>query len=352
MDKSKNYDHMKGKLVFKDGTEFIGTSFGFDCSTTGEIVFSTGMMGYPESLTDPSYKGQILVLTYPLAGSYGVFDKKYWESNKIQVSGLVVSNYIDTPSHFQSEMTLAQWLKKEKIPALEIKDTRMITQKVRDEGNSPVKMILDKEIGFSDPNKTNLVAEVSTDKVSEEGTGKKRILLIDCGVKENIKRELLKRNFSLTIVPWNFDIVKNKIDFDGLVISSGPGDPKMVKQTIETVKKVMEMKKPIFGICLGNQILALAAGGDTYKLKLGHRGQNQPCKLVGSEKCFMTTQNHGFAIGKIPKGFKPWFINANDNTNEGIIHEKLPFMSVQFHPESSPGTFDTEWLFDFFLKNL
>ena len=343
---------IRGKLIFKDGTEFLGSSFGFNSSTAGEIVFSTGMMGYPESLTDPSYKGQILVLTYPLIGNYGVFDEKYWESNKIQVSGLIVSNYIDTPSHFLNKMTLSEWLKKEKIPALEIKDTRQITQKIRDEGNSLVKMVLDKEVDFFDPNKTNLVAKVSTKKITEEGTGKKKVLLIDCGVKENIKRELLKRDCCLTIVPWDFDISKNKVDFDALLISSGPGDPKMVPQTIKTVKEVISMKKPILGICLGNQILALAAGGDTYKLKLGHRGQNQPCKLVGSPKCFMTTQNHGFAIGKIPKGFKSWFINANDETNEGIIHEKLPFMSVQFHPESSPGPLDTEWLFDFFLKNL
>ena len=343
---------MKGKLIFKDGTEFLGSSFGFDSSTAGEIVFSTGMIGYPESLTDPSFKGQILVLTYPLIGNYGVFDKKYWESNKIQVSGLIVSDYIDTPSHFESRMTLGQWLKKEKIPALEIKDTRKLTQKIRDEGNSLVKMILDKDINFYDPNKVNLVAEVANKEVLTEGKGKKKVLLIDCGVKENIKRELLERNLVVTTVPWDFDIFKNKMEFDGVVISSGPGDPKMADKTIETVKELIKKQVPIFGICLGNQILALAAGGDTYKLKLGHRGQNQPCKLVESQKCFMTTQNHGFAIGKIPKGFKPWFVNANDETNEGIIHEKLPFMSVQFHPESSPGTWDTEWLFDFFLKNL
>jgi len=343
---------MKGKLIFKDGTEFLGSSFGFDSSVAGEIVFSTGMIGYPESLTDPSFKGQILVLTYPLIGNYGVFDKKYWESNKIQVSGLIVSNYIDTPSHFESEMTLGQWLKKEKIPALEIKDTRALTQKIRDEGNSLVKMILDKDVDFYDPNKVNLVAEVANKEVIKEGNGKKKVVLIDCGVKENIRRELLERNLTVTTVPWNFDIFENKMEFDGVVISSGPGDPKMADKTIETVKKLIKKEIPIFGICLGNQILALAAGGDTYKLKLGHRGQNQPCKLIGSPKCFMTTQNHGFAIGKIPKGFKPWFVNANDGTNEGIIHEKLPFMSVQFHPESSPGTWDTEWLFDFFLKNL
>lgn len=343
---------MKCKLIFKDKTEFLGDSFGFNSSTAGEIVFTTGMIGYPESLTDPSYKGQILVMTYPLMGNYGVFDKSYWESNRIQVSGLIVSDYVETPSHFQSQMTLADCLKKEKIPAMIIKDTRKITQKIRDEGNSLVKMELNEKVDFFDPNKINLVAEASTKKVWEEGKGKKKVVLIDCGVKENIKRELLKRNTSLMIVPWDFDFLKNKINFDGVVVSSGPGDPKMANKTIETVKKVMKLKKPILGICLGNQILALAAGGDTYKLKLGHRGQNQPCKLMWSERCFMTTQNHGFAIGKIPQGFKPWFVNANDETNEGIIHEKLPFMSVQFHPEASPGTWDTEWLFDSFAKIL
>jgi carbamoyl-phosphate synthase small subunit len=214
---------MKGKLIFKDGTEFLGSSFGFDSSTAGEIVFSTGMMGYPESLTDPSFKGQILVLTYPIIGNYGVFDKKYWESNKIQVSGLIVSDYIDTPSHFESKMTLAEWLKKEKIPALEIKDTRALTQKIRDEGNSLVKMILDKNVDFYDPNKTNLVAEVSENKIVKLGDGKKKILLIDCGVKENIKRELLERDCSLTVVPWDFDLSKNKIDFDGLLIFQWTG---------------------------------------------------------------------------------------------------------------------------------
>lgn len=354
---------MKCKLIFKDGTEFLGKSFGFNSSTAGEIVFSTGMIGYPESLTDPSFKGQILVLTYPIIGNYGVFDKKGWESNKIQVSGLIVSDYIDTPSHFESKMTLAEWLKKEKIPALEIKDTRALTQKIRDEGNSLVKMVLDKDVDFYDPNKVNLVEEVADKKVTIEGEGsptprlrktktRKHVVLIDCGVKENIKRELLSRNLTVTTVPWDYDIFENKMEFDGVIISSGPGDPKMADKTIETVKKLIKKQVPIFGICLGNQILALAAGGDTYKLKLGHRGQNQPAKLVGTPKCFMTTQNHGFAIGKIPKGFKEWFVNANDGTNEGIIHEKLPFMSVQFHPESSPGTWDTQWLFDFFLKNL
>jgi len=178
------------------------------------------------------------------------------------------------------------------------------------------------------------------------------IVLIDCGVKRNIIRCLLNRGVKVIIVPWDFDIFSLKEKFDGVLISNGPGDPKMCQPTIETIKKVMAKKIPLLGICLGNQILALASGGDTYKMKFGHRGQNQPCLMVGTKKCFLTTQNHGFAIGKIPTGFKPWFINANDNTNEGIIHERLPFMSVQFHPEACPGPTDTEWIFDYFIKKI
>ena len=343
---------MKAKLILKDGSEFEGTSFGFEEAKSGELVFSTGMVGYPESLTDPSYEGQILVSTYPIIGSYGVPDKKSWESDRIHVSGLIVSQYIDTPSHFQSKMTLSQWLKNEKIPALEIKDTRFLTQKLRDGGAQLAKIIFNKDIDFDDPNKKNLVAIVSTPGVSKEGKGTKNIVIIDCGNKRNITRSLLNRGVKVIIVPWDFDIFLLKEKFDGVLISNGPGDPKMCQPTIETIKKVMAKKIPLLGICLGNQILALASGGDTYKMKFGHRGQNQPCLMVGTKKCFLTTQNHGFAIGKIPTGFKPWFINANDNTNEGIIHERLPFMSVQFHPEACPGPTDTEWIFDYFIKKI
>jgi len=343
---------MKAKLILKDGSEFEGTSFGFEEAKSGELVFSTGMVGYPESLTDPSYEGQILVSTYPIIGSYGVPDKKSWESDRIHVSGLIVSQYIDTPSHFQSKMTLSQWLKNEKIPALEIKDTRFLTQKLRDGGAQLAKIIFNKDIDFDDPNLKNLASIVSIKKPVTEGVGKKTVVLIDCGVKRNIIRCLLNRRVKVITVPWDYDIFTLKEKFDGVLISNGPGDPKMCQPTIETVKKVMAKKIPLLGICLGNQILALASGGDTYKMKFGHRGQNQPCEMVGTKKCFLTTQNHGFAIGKIPTGFKPWFINANDKTNEGIIHEKLPFMSVQFHPEACPGPVDTEWVFDYFLEKL
>src|SRR3989339_380023 len=358
---------MLGKLILKDGSVFEGQSFGYEQPRSGELVFSTGMVGYPESLTDSSYEGQILVSTYPIIGSYGVPDKKNWESDKIHVSGLIVSQYIDTPSHFQSKMTLSEWLKKEKIPGLVIPDTRYLTKKLRDEGAQLAKIIFDTSalpgMNFIDPNKKNLVDLVSIKKVTKEyylthdrGQDNKKhvktIVLIDCGAKKNIARSLLARGVKVITVPWNYKIFSLKERIDGVVVSNGPGDPKMADVAIETVKKVMIKKIPILGICLGNQILALAAGGDTYKMKFGHRSQNQPCTMVGTKRCYLTTQNHGFAIGKVPKDFKPWFINANDNTNEGIIHKKYPFMSVQFHPEATPGPVDTGWVFDKFLEKL
>ena len=347
-----------GKLILEDNSEFEGRSFGAQKSIAGEVVFSTSMVGYPESFTDPSYKGQILILTYPIIGSYGIPDKKFWESDKIQISGLIVSSYIDTPSHFQSNMTLAKWLKKENIPALEISDTRFLTQKIREKGVMLGKIILGKDVAMSDPNTENLVAQVSTRSILVQGYSlqNKTVVLIDCGAKKNIERCLLKRGLKVITVPWNYDpfdkLRASHLQFDAIIISNGPGDPKMAVETIKTVKKAIENKIPILGVCLGNQILSLAAGGDTKKLKFGHRSQNQPCLLMGSSKCYITTQNHGFEVSKVPKGFKPWFINANDGSNEGIIHEKLPFMSVQFHPEATPGPVDTEWIFDYFLKRI
>ncbi len=348
-----------GKLILEDGSEFEGISFGAEKEMAGEVVFSTGMTGYPESLTDPSYKGQILILTYPLIGNYGVPDKKYWESSGIKVSGLIVSNYIDTPSHFQSKMTLSQWLKKENIPALEITDTRFLTQKIRAKGTMLGKIIFKKNINFYNPDTENLVAQVSTKKIIEQGSGKKTIILIDCGAKQNIERCLIKRGLTVITVPWDFDpfdlrshLEGGKLNFDAMVISNGPGDPKKADKTILNIKKVLQRRIPTLGVCLGNQLLALAAGGDTQKLKFGHRSQNQPCLLEGSDRCYITTQNHGFAVNKIPKGFSPWFTNANDGSNEGIIHNTLPFMSVQFHPEANPGPVDTEWIFDYFLKKV
>lgn len=347
---------MTGKLILSDGTELQGNSFGHSASVAGEVVFSTGMTGYPEALTDPSFKGQILIMTYPIVGSYGIPDKSLWESDRIQVSGLIVSDYIDTPSHFQSKMTLAEWFKKEKVPLLEIKDTRFLTKKIREKGVMLGKIVIDKDVPLHDPNVDNLVAQVSpkTVQILNPDSKGKTILLLDCGAKNNIIRCFLKRGVRVIHAPWDFDpfAKSNKEKFDAVFVSNGPGDPKMADKTIATVKKALENKIPTLGICLGNQILALAAGGDTYKLKYGHRGHNQPCVIADTKRCYITTHNHGFAIGKVPKGFSPWFINANDNTIEGIIHDKYPFMSVQFHPEATPGPKDTEWIFDFFLEKV
>lgn len=347
---------MKGTLRLQNGMMFEGESFGADVETEGEAVFTTGMVGYPESLTDPSYVGQILISTYPILGSYGVPEKRVWESESIQVSGFIVSQYIDTPSHYQSVETLATWLKREGVPALEIKDTRLLALTIRERGSLLGRISFtasyDKRQKWYDPNTENLVERVSIKEPVCEGEGKKTVMLVDCGNKLSIKQNLLKRNLKVVMVPWNYDVFSSSYQFDGIVVSNGPGDPTMCKQTIATVREALNRKVPYFGICLGNQILALAAGGETYKMKFGHRGQNQPCKFEGSKRCYLTTQNHGFAIKKIPHGFKAWFTNANDNTNEGIIHTKLPFMSVQFHPEVMPGPFDTDWIFDYFIKTL
>lgn len=343
---------MRGKLILQDGTVFEGESFGFIKSVPGEAVFVTGMVGYPEGITDPSYKGQILINTYPIIGNYGVPPKSEWESDKIQISALIVSQYVDTPSHHSSHMTLSEWLVKEEIPALEVKDTRLLAQKIREKGAMLGKVVFDKDIEFHDPNKDNLVNEVSVKKPVIIGEGKKTIAVMDCGVKKNTINVLIEKGYKVARIPWNYDFFESDIKIDGLLLSNGPGDPKSAKETIAIAKKAMERKLPILGICLGNQVLTLAAGGDTFKLKFGHRGQNQPCILYGTKKAFLTTQNHGFAVSRIPKGFKPWFINANDGTNEGIIHDKLPFMSVQFHPESTPGPLDTMWVFDYFLDKV
>ncbi len=349
------------KLILENGIEFEAQSFGAQSSAAGEVVFSTGMMGYPESLTDPSYKGQILILTYPLIGNYGVPSKKFWEADRIMVSGLIVSDYIDTPSHFQSENTLARWFKDENVPLIQIKDTRLLTQIIREKGTMLGKIVFDKDLPFYDPNTENLVEKVSIKRVltdSLNGKTGKTVVLIDCGAKRNIQRALVERGVKVIVVPWDFDpldlpaFASATFDLDAVVISNGPGDPKFCGPTIENIKKLLDKKIPTLGICLGHQLLALAGGGDTKKLKYGHRSQNQPCIQNGTDRCFITTQNHGFHVSKIPAGFKPWFTNANDGTNEGIIHKSLPFMSVQFHPEATPGPTDAEWIFDFFLKKI
>lgn len=349
------------RLVLEDGTVFEGMSFGHASSKAGEVVFNTGMVGYPESFTDPSYEGQILTLTYPLVGNYGVPGKetenklpKNFESDRIHISGLVVADYSSTYSHWDAKKSLGEWLQEEKIPAITGIDTRALTKKLREKGVMLGKIVVDKDLPLFDPNVENLVANVSRKKIQHfQGKGKK-VVLIDCGVKNNIIRSLLQRSLDVTVVPWDCDIFTEKIDFDGLLVSNGPGDPKQCTSTISTIQKSLEKEIPTFGICLGNQLLALAAGADTYKLKYGHRSQNQPCIIVGTKNCFITSQNHGFAVNAktLTKGWGEWFVNANDGSNEGIRHKSKPFFSVQFHPEATPGPVDTGFLFDEFVKEL
>ncbi len=343
-----------GALVLEDGTRFEGASFGYPRSMAGEIVFCTGMVGYPEALTDASFAGQILTMTYPILGNYGVPTSLSWEDDRMHVAGLIVSQYIDTPSHAQSVMSLGEWLKRERVPALEIKDTRMLTQHLRKHGAMLGKIVIHEDVPFSDPNEENLVARVSGKEVQVDGVGDTTIVLIDCGAKRNILRTLTQRNVRIVTVPWDYDLFAPMVDFkfDGILISNGPGNPKKVQKTLETLRTAMERKIPTLGICLGHQLLALAAGGDTYKLKFGHRSQNQPSLLCGTKRCYITTQNHGYAVGTLPAHFEPWFVNANDGSNEGMRHTSLPFFSVQFHPEAAPGPMDTEWIFDYFLERV
>ena len=368
---------MDGALYLEDGSLFLGKIFGYPTQTSGEVVFSTGMVGYPQSLTDPSYEGQILVFTYPLIGNYGVPQKKYknkilqnFESEKIQVKGLVVNEKVDDQSHWQARQTLDCWLKQEKIVGLWGIDTRALTQKLREKGVMLGKLgrfkiddLRLKNGQFYDPNKENLVAKVSCKKPIIYKNGPKKVLLIDCGVKMGIVRKLFALGLTIIRVPWDFDLVQTRWskttgfsyqDIDGVVISNGPGDPRLLSQTIKTVKKILGKKIPTLGICLGNQLMGLAAGGSIYKLKYGHRSVNQPVLLIGSKKAFITSQNHGFAVDKksLNSDWQEWFINLNDETNEGIRHKYLPFMSIQFHPEGNPGPQDTSWIFEEFISLL
>jgi carbamoyl-phosphate synthase small subunit len=350
----------KGKLLLEDRSIFEGCSFGFPRSVAGEVVFNTGMVGYPEAFTDPSYKGQILVLTYPLVGNYGVpgnhngkmLDSRF-ESNRIQISGLIVSEACLEHNHWDADKSLAKWLYEERIPALSGIDTRALTKHLRENGSMLGKVLIEEDpIEFHDPNRDQLVSRVSVSRPMFYPGGRKRVLLIDCGCKNSIFWSLTTRDVTVIRVPWNYDFFEEQ--FDGVLISNGPGDPKMCSPTIAHVKRALEENYPVFGVCLGNQILALAAGANTYKLKFGHRSQNQPCKEVGTQRCHITSQNHGFAVDvdTLPEGWEPWFTNANDGSNEGIRHRSKPFMSVQFHPEAAPGPLDTNFLFDEFVAML
>jgi carbamoyl-phosphate synthase small subunit len=332
-----------------------------------------GMVGYIESLTDPSYRGQILVLSYPMIGNYGVPSMEvkdkyglpaFFESEKIQIAGLVVLDYSQEYSHWNAVKSLSAWLKESGVPAIFGVDTRAVIKRLRNHGvmlGMIVQHGIDTESRtFSDPNSLHLVAEVSTKKVLEFGSGDKTVIVVDCGMKTNQLRNLLARGLKVKVVPWDYDFVSDN-SWDGLFISNGPGDPTMCTATISNLRKVIQRfqenpagAKPVFGICLGNQLLGLAAGAKTFKLKFGNRGHNQPCVDVTTGRCHLTSQNHGFAIDTetLPAGWKQYFYNANDNTNEGIMHESLPIFSVQFHPEARGGPCETEYLFDLFASRV
>ncbi|MFA6859473.1 MAG: glutamine-hydrolyzing carbamoyl-phosphate synthase small subunit [Bacteroidales bacterium] len=354
---------LSATLRLQNGMEFKGWSFGSQRPSDGEVVFSTNMVGYPESLTDPSYSGQILCVTYPLIGNYGVPNEgddqmgisKNFESEKIWVRGLVISDYSFNYSHWDAVKSLEQWLQENDIPGIFGIDTRALTQVLRENGSMLGKIVLDegdKEFDVPDPNKDNQIAIVSCKDVIRYGSGEKKVVLVDCGVKHNILRCFVKRGVEVIRVPWDYDF--NAIDFDGLFISNGPGNPEYCAITEEHLRKAMEGEKPIFGICMGNQLLARAGGAKTFKLKYGHRSSNQPVRLIGTNQCYITSQNHGYAVDNSTLGedWLPLFENMNDGTNEGIKHKTKPFFSVQFHPEASSGPTDTEFLFDEFISKL
>ena len=361
------------RLILEDGSEFSGWSFGRPRSQAGEVVFATGMTGYPQSLTDPSFRGQILVCTYPLIGNYGValdntgkaiLDDRgipvHFESERIQVSGLVVSEACDEPSHHTSTSSLSAWLETGNVPGIAGIDTRALTERLREHGVMRGKILVEgsRDVSYDSGDSSHPVADVSPATITTYpalptgGARAPRVVLIDCGAKANIIRCLIARNVEVIRVPWNHDL--GGLDYDGVFLSNGPGDPKACGKTIATVRRAIAGDKPVFGICLGNQLMALAAGADTYKLPYGHRSQNQPCIELGTKRCYITSQNHGYAVrgDTLPTGWEPWFVNGNDGTIEGIRSSEGPFCAVQYHPEGCPGPRDTEFLIDRFIAQV
>ena len=376
----------EAKLILSDGTVFQGWSFGYagdprpnggrpsgrgqnSVICVGEVVFNTAMTGYPESLTDPSYAGQILVTTFPLIGNYGVPDTGigadglplFMESERIHPKALIVADYSENYSHWNAKESLAKWLKREKIPAITGIDTRRLTKVLREHGVMMGRIEIEgaamtsQQTEQEDYGSVNWVEQVSCKEVIRynEGAGKK-VVLVDCGVKANIIRCLIRRGIEVIRVPWDYDF--NELEFDGLFLANGPGDPEQCNKTVAHIRTFLNNPevKPCMGICLGNQLLARAAGAKTYKLKYGHRSHNQPVRKVGTNQCFITSQNHGYAVDDktLPADWEPLFVNMNDGSNEGIRHKTNPWMSAQFHPEACSGPTDTEWMFDEFVKML
>lgn len=347
-------------LVLEDDSVFLGYSFGARKAVSGELVFNTGMVGYAESMSDPSYHGQILVFTYPLIGNYGVPGDeteesllRYFQSDRIHVRGLIVADITKECSHWNAARSLPEWMQEHEVPGVYDVDTRQLTKKLRDNGTMLGKIVYGSDsIPFQDPNARNLAAEVSIREPIVYPRGKKRVIVVDCGVKNSILKAFLRRNITVIRVPWDHDFLKERAH--GVVISNGPGDPRQCTATIENVARAMSRSIPLLGICLGSQIMGLAAGARTFKLKYGHRGHNQPCVEAGTKRCYITSQNHGYAVDPdtLPGDWRQWFYNNNDDTNEGIIHVSKPFLGTQFHPEASPGPDDTEFLFDLFLRGI
>lgn len=360
----------KVTLLLSDGTRFHGTSFGHEAPVAGEVVFNTAMTGYPESLTDPSYAGQLMVLTFPLVGNYGApaFTIEpnglaaFMESEKIHARAVIVSDYSENYSHWNAAESLSEWLKREKVPGITGIDTRELTKVLREHGVMMGKIIFDDEpdnIPEAQYEGVNFVAEVSCKEIiryapANGESSPKKVVLVDCGVKNNIIRCLIERGVEVTRVPWDYDF--NELEFDGLFLANGPGNPDTCVKTIDNIRKFLSAPKvrPCMGICMGNQLLAKAAGASTYKLKYGHRSHNQPVRMVGTNRCFVTSQNHGYAVKTetLPEGWEAYFVNMNDGSNEGIRHKTNPWYSAQFHPEACSGPVETEFLFDDFVNLL
>lgn len=352
-------------LVLQDGTKFHGKSFGYDAPVAGEVVFNTAMMGYPESLTDPSYAGQLVTLTFPLVGNYGVPPFTYgpeglptfMESDHIHASAIIVSDYSEQYSHWNANESLAEWLKREHVPGITGIDTRELTKVLREHGVMMGQIIFDdepKNIPQAQYEGVNFVDRVSCKEIIRynEGAGK-RVVLVDCGVKANIIRNLIERGLEVVRVPWNYDYTE--MEFDGLFLGNGPGDPDLCQDAVNILRQQMsKSRKPICGICMGNQLMAKAGGANIYKLKYGHRSHNQPVRMVGTDKCYITSQNHGYAVdaSTLDKDWSELFVNMNDGSNEGVRHNTNPWFTSQFHPEACSGPVDTLFMFDLFVEKL